>query len=257
MIAPLGSDSMSQSMNLLLAFLLGTAFGFVLEQAGFSSSRRLAGVFYGYDFTVLRVFFTAVITAMSGLLLLNHLGVLDLEMVVVNPTWLAPTVVGGIIMGLGFVVGGYCPGTSACAAAIGKVDALFFIGGGAVGVLAFAEAFPLYDRFYEATSLGSIKVFESLGLPEGVFALLLICGAVVAFYVTTLIERRVAGSSAPSGSFSARKHVTAGLVAVAVAIVLLFLRGATAAHSNRVSDAGSRAGHAGAPSFAEVHDKSL
>ena len=54
----------SQELNFLIAFVIGLGFGFALEQAGFSSSRKLAGMFYGYDTTVLKVFFTAAITAM-------------------------------------------------------------------------------------------------------------------------------------------------------------------------------------------------
>lgn len=50
-----------------VALAIGLAFGFVLERAGFGSSRRLAGIFYFRDMTVLRVMFTAVITAMLGL----------------------------------------------------------------------------------------------------------------------------------------------------------------------------------------------
>jgi hypothetical protein len=45
----------SENTNLFLAFLIGIGFGFVLEQCGFSSSRKLAGVFYGYDTVVLKV----------------------------------------------------------------------------------------------------------------------------------------------------------------------------------------------------------
>ena len=40
---------------------------------------------------------------------------LDLDAIYVNPTWLVPAIVGGVIMGLGFILGGYCPGTSICA----------------------------------------------------------------------------------------------------------------------------------------------
>jgi uncharacterized protein len=225
MIGPLGPELISDHVGLLVALLLGTAFGFVLEQAGFSSSRRLAGVFYGYDFTVLRVFFTAVVTAMSGVLLLGRFGLLDLDQIVVNPTWLAPAIVGGVIMGIGFILGGYCPGTSVCAAAIGKVDAMFFIGGGVLGVLAFGEGFPLYARFYESTSLGPIKVFDSLGVSAGVFALLLIGAAVAAFVITSRIERRVAGTAAPSQAFPARVHVAAGLSVLALGAVLVLLLG--------------------------------
>jgi uncharacterized protein len=240
MFAMLGPMFLSDRLDLLAAVVLGIAFGSVLEQAGFSSSRRLAGVFYGYDVTVIRVYFSAVVTAMSGLLLLGHFGLLDLDMIVVNPTWLAPAIAGGVIMGTGFILGGYCPGTSVCAAAIGKVDAMFFIGGGLLGVLAFGEGFPLYARFYESTSLGPITVFDSLGVTRGVFACVMIGAAVAAFAVTTLIEKRVAGTAAPSQGFSTRRHVAAGMSILALGIMLLFMLGWKATPVDRVSDARDR-----------------
>ncbi|HML85308.1 MAG TPA: YeeE/YedE thiosulfate transporter family protein [Bacteroidales bacterium] len=112
--------------NNLIALLVGMAFGFVLESSGFSSSRKLAGVFYGYDFVVLKVFFTAAITAALGLLIMSSIGMIDLSKIFINPTFLGPGIVGGIIMGFGFIMGGYCPGTSFCGAAIGKIDAIVF-----------------------------------------------------------------------------------------------------------------------------------
>ncbi len=223
MMGPFVPDLISNELNLVIAFLLGTGFGVTLEQAGFSSSRKLAGVFYGYDFTVLRVFFTAAVTAMSGTLLLGYFGLLDLDVIFVNPTWLAPALVGGAIMGAGFILGGYCPGTSLCAAAIGKVDAMFFVLGGAIGVFGFGEFYGLYKGFYESTSLGELKVYESLGLSQGLFAFLLIAVAIAAFAVTTVIEKKVAGEAAPSREFPTRRHLAAGAALVAIGLVLLVL----------------------------------
>ena len=57
------NEIITENANFLLAFFIGIAFGLVLESAGFSSSRKLAGVFYGYDTVVLKVFFTGAITA--------------------------------------------------------------------------------------------------------------------------------------------------------------------------------------------------
>jgi len=222
-MGPFVPDLISDQLNLVVALFLGMGFGFVLEQAGFSSSRRLAGLFYGYDFTVLRVFFTAAITAMSGTIVLSYLGFLDIDAIFVNPLWLWPAIVGGIVMGLGFILGGYCPGTSVCAASIGKVDAMFFVGGGLAGVLAFGEAFPLYHRFFESTARGPVKVFTSLGISQGVFAFLVIAMAVGAFYVTTRIEKKVAGNNAPSQSFPAALHLAAGGALLALGFVLMFM----------------------------------
>ncbi|MCX6144392.1 MAG: rhodanese-like domain-containing protein [Ignavibacteriales bacterium] len=235
-MGPFVPELISDQLNLVVALVLGIAFGAVLEQAGFSSSRRLAGVFYGYDFTVLRVFFTATVTAMSGVLLLGYFGLLDTEAIFVNPTWLVPAIVGGIIMGIGFVLGGYCPGTSVCAAAIGKIDAMFFIGGGLLGVFAFGELFSLYGNFYDSTSLGSIKVFDSLGMSQGLFAFLLIAMAVGAFAVTTVIEKRVNRSSAPSLEFKSRSHFAAGAGILALGVLFIVLPDRKTHLINKVSD---------------------
>jgi len=222
-MGPFVPDLISDQLNLVVALFLGIAFGAVLEQAGFSSSRRLAGVFYGYDFTVLRVFFTAAVTAIIGVILLNYAGLLDTDIIFVNPTWLVPTIVGGIIMGLGFILGGYCPGTSVCAAAIGKIDAMFFVVGGLAGIFLFGEFFPFYDQFFVSTSLGPVKVFDSLGISQGLFVFLLIVIAVAAFAVTTLIERHVNRENAPSLEFHTRRHIVAGAAVIALGIALVFL----------------------------------
>jgi rhodanese-related sulfurtransferase len=243
MIGPFVPDLISDQLNLVVALFLGMGFGYVLEQAGFSSSRRLAGVFYGYDFTVLRVFFTAALTAMSGVLLLGYYGLLDTDVIYVNPTWLWPAVVGGAIMGVGFILGGYCPGTSVCAASIGKIDAMFFVGGGLVGILAFAEAFPAYQHFYESSSLGPIRVFESLGISQGLFAFLLIAAAVAAFAVTTRVERRVAGPSAPSQAFGFARHLAAGGGVLALGLAFIAMPDRRAHMIAEVSDPGYLAAH--------------
>ena len=222
-MGPFVPELISEQLNLVVALFLGMGFGFVLEQAGFSSSRRLAGVFYGYDFTVLRVFFTAAVTAMSGVILLSYLGCLDMDAIFVNPLWLRPAIVGGIIMGLGFILGGYCPGTSVCAASIGKIDAMFFVGGGLLGVTVFGELFPLYHRFFESTARGPVKVFSSLGISQGLFAFLVIVMAVGAFYATTRIEKRVAGEKAPSQEFSVAKHTAAGAFVLVLGFMMLFM----------------------------------
>jgi len=120
-MGPLAPQIIGNELNLIVAFLIGIGFGFVLEQAGFSTSKKLVGLFYGYDFTVLKVFMTGGLTAMTGVIILTHFGFLDIDLVYINPLYLWSAIVGGLIMGLGFVIGGFCPGTSICAVAIGKL----------------------------------------------------------------------------------------------------------------------------------------
>ncbi len=184
------NEIISTSVNFLMAFLIGIGFGFVLESSGFSSSRKLAGVFYGYDTVVLKVFFTAAITAMIGLLFFSLFGWVDLDLLYVNPTYLPSAIGGGVIMGVGFIMGGFCPGTSVCAAAIGKIDAMVFVGGIFIGIFAFTEGYPLFEEFYKAGFQGYPRLNEVLGLSQGLLALGIVLAAFAMFYVGEWAEKK-------------------------------------------------------------------
>ncbi|NQU86461.1 MAG: YeeE/YedE family protein [Mariniphaga sp.] len=177
-------------LNLLIGFLIGIGFGFALEQAGFSSSRKLAGMFYGYDTTVLKVFFTAAIVALVGSQLLSFFGLLNLNLVYVNPYYLTATLVGGVIMGAGFIMGGFCPGTGLSALSIGKIDALFFLVGGMAGAFIFAETYPFIEAIAAGSYKGPVKVNEWLGLTPGIFTLILIVAAIAMFWMAEKAEKR-------------------------------------------------------------------
>jgi rhodanese-related sulfurtransferase len=183
-------------LSLFFALVLGVGFGYVLEQAGFSSSKKLAGVFYGYDFVVLRVFFTAGITAMVGLLFLSFMGWIDMSLVYVNPTYWRSAIIGGVIMGFGFILGGYCPGTSIVAATTGKVDAMLFLGGSMLGMFIFGHFYNQWEPIYNGYFAGNPFVYESLGISKSWFAFLLVMVAIIAFAVTQNIEDKVNNTSA-------------------------------------------------------------
>jgi len=180
----------SENTNFLLAFFIGIAFGWVLESSGFSSSRKLAGIFYGYDTVVLKVFFTGAITVMLGLLFMSLFGWIDLDLVYVNPTYVTSAIVGGMIMGAGFIMGGFCPGTSFCGAVIGKIDGMVFIVGLFIGIYGFAFTYPWWEKLYMAKYLGEPKISKVLGMSDGLFALLLILVALGMFAVAEWAERK-------------------------------------------------------------------
>ncbi len=175
-------------LNFFFALIIGIAFGFILEQAGFSSSRKLAGVFYGYDFVVLKVFFTAGITAATGLFFLKYMGWVNFDFLYINPLYIWSALVGGVIMGFGFILGGFCPGTSLTAAVIGKIDAWFFIFGMFVGVIIFGIFYPVFQPLHMGNFLGSPFIYDTLGLSPKWFLFFLVFMAVMAFAVTQIIE---------------------------------------------------------------------
>jgi len=84
---------------------------------------------------VLKVMFSAIVTAMIGIYFLSVIGFMDLSLIYVSNTYIIPQVLGGLILGVGFVIGGYCPGTSMVAFSTGKIDGFVYVLGLFAGIL--------------------------------------------------------------------------------------------------------------------------
>ena len=197
MMAPFyQSGSFGEGTSLAIALLIGLGFGFFLERAGFGSARKLVSQFYLNDLAVFKVMFTAIVTAMVGVTLLAWVGWLDLSMVYMVPTYLLPQIAGGLMLGAGFVIGGYCPGTSVAATATGRIDGLVYGLGLFAGMFAFAELFPWLKGFYEFGSGEAITIPEAFGLSRGVVVSAVVVMAVAGLYGATRIEKRFAAPSA-------------------------------------------------------------
>jgi len=177
--------------NFVIAILIGIAFGYIMEATGFSSSRKLAGVFYGYDFAVLKVFFTSAVVAVIGLYYMDYLNFVDISQLYVQPTYLWAAVIGGMIMGVGFLAGGFCPGTSLCAVAIGKIDGMVFTVGLMIGIFIFSESFSVLEPFFESSNLGHITLVDSLGMSPYWIILIITSVALVAFAFSDWVRSKV------------------------------------------------------------------
>ena len=189
MIAPLYKTGFfGREAGIICAMLLGFLFGFFLEKAGFGSSKKLSDVWYGRDFAVIKVMFTAVITSTLGLFGAFYLGFLDLDLVYINTTYLWPQITGAFIFGIGFAVGGYCPGTVAVATVTGKIDGIVFMLGFMGGVLIFSEVFSLIENFYNSGYLGRVFLNEVFGIPLGLMAAFIIVFALGAFLFLKWLE---------------------------------------------------------------------
>jgi uncharacterized protein len=193
MIGPLYvAGAFSYQASLVIAVAIGFLFGFVLERAGFGDARNLTNIFYFRDMRVLKVMFSALVTAMLGLIILNLLGLFDYSVLVdytLLKTYIWPQLVGGILFGLGFVIGGYCPGTAVVGVTSGKLDAVVFLVGMIVGIWVFAAGFPLWGSFYMSSDLGRLTLWQAFGLPKEVMALAITAMALAAFWLTGYGER--------------------------------------------------------------------
>jgi len=184
------ATSASHPWTYVLFGLIGFAFGFTLEMSGFGDSRKLAAQFYFTDLTVLKVMFTAIITAMVLTFGAAGLGILNFNQVWVNPTYLSSGILGGLIMGVGFIVGGFCPTTSLAAASTGKVDGMFFVFGGFFGAFLFSETEKYFDNWYtNAGYYGRLTLDQVFHLPVGVVVLLVVLMALFMFWGAEQLER--------------------------------------------------------------------
>jgi hypothetical protein len=178
-------------MEALIAVLLGFGFGFVLERAGFGSGCKLTAQFRLTDWSVFKVMFTAIVVAAVGMYVFDLLGLLEAGSVYVPVPYMWAIAVGGALIGAGFAVGGYCPGTAAVGLVTGRLDALVFFAGILVGTYVFAAFFPQFDAL---TTAGEFtrgdRLPEALGVPEWLVLAAMVAAAVGIYVLGGWFERR-------------------------------------------------------------------
>jgi uncharacterized membrane protein YedE/YeeE len=133
---------------------------------------------------------------MVGVYYLSVIGFVDLSLVYLTPTFLLPQIVGGLILGVGFVVGGYCPGTSCVAASTGRIDGMVYLLGIIFGIFVFGEMFPLVSSFYVSTPMGQITLPQISGLPYGLLVFLVVLMALGGFAGAEWVEKKMASKKA-------------------------------------------------------------
>ncbi len=195
---PLDLNSMVGHVGQNLFYIVtGIGFGFALEQAGFGNSKNLAAQFYLRDMRVLKVMFTAIVTAMLLLFWFSALGWVDYGGVFVPPMYLWPGILGGIIFGFGFVIGGYCPGTALVSLSTLKLDGLFFVLGLGAGMLVFGETIGWFRTFWETAGFhGDVTLMQVFHLSTGVVVLGVVIMALGMFFGAEKIEAYFAARDA-------------------------------------------------------------
>ncbi|KAA3646498.1 MAG: sulfurtransferase [Chloroflexi bacterium] len=220
-IFPISLNEIFLPIGVYAVFLvIGFAFGYVLEIAGFGNSRLLAAQFYFKNLTVLKVMFTAIIVAMVGIFLTTAVGLLDYNLIWVNPTYLWPGIIGGLIMGVGFIVGGFCPGTSLVAAATLKVDGFFFVAGVLTGIVAFGESVSLFTDFFYSSYMGRFTLMDLFNTSTGVVVVGVVLMALFMFWGGEKLEQIIGKQDSklwPRWRYGA----ALGLVAIAAVVLVI------------------------------------
>jgi len=190
----------SEEARLLTGIVIGFLFGFVLERGGFGNARKLAAQFYLNDMTVFKVMFTAILVAMVGLFGLSALGLADLSLMWINPTFIPAQAVGGFLLGVGFIMSGLCPGTAVVSMVSGRIDAWVAFLGIVLGIALFAltvDWLPGLGALYAAGSGEVSLLHEVFGVPALALVVGIVAVATLAFVGAEVVEGIVQGKRPP------------------------------------------------------------
>jgi uncharacterized protein len=181
--------------GMVSGLVCGFLFGYVLENSGFGSPCKLTAQFRLTDWSVLKVMFTAIVVAAAGLFALKQVGLINPDGVFVPTALLMAAAIGGVMVGSGFAVGGYCPGTSVVGLFSGRVDALVFLIGLVLGTFVFAG---VYGPAVEAImAMGEVEAGDTFSdawnIPEWFMVALLLTALIGVFFAGSWFERRSRG----------------------------------------------------------------
>jgi len=193
MLPLVSSVELATGTFVLLTLVGGLAFGVVLERAGFGSGCKLTAVFYGYDMSVVKVMFTAIVTAMVALWGLAAAGIIDMQQIYIVPTNYWAQLVGGLVFGAGFVIGGYCPGTAVVACASGRIDAVAFVLGLMAGIAFYARFLGDVEVWIRTNAIDDVTLPSLTGVAAGWWVALFVVVLAVAVWGMGIAERAFAG----------------------------------------------------------------
>ncbi|GJM14998.1 MAG: hypothetical protein DHS20C13_03250 [Thermodesulfobacteriota bacterium] len=127
-------------MQIILAIIIGTLFGFVLHRVGASNPQRIIDMLRLKDFHLMKAILFGIAVASSILFVGMSFGIIESSHLSVKASYWG-VIIGGLILGLGWAIGAYCPGTGVAALGDGRKDAIFFVLGGFVGALIYMLVF--------------------------------------------------------------------------------------------------------------------
>lgn len=172
-------------MTIFLAIILGILFGFALQRVGATNPQNIINMMRLTDLHLMKAIFFAIGISSTFLFLLMTLGVIDAGHLSVKSSYIG-VIVGGVMLGLGFAVAGYCPGTGLTALANGRKDALVFVGGGLVGALIYTLVYGSIKGSWLFNTIAGGKVMLATGSDKFQALLPMIPGTLLAAVIGIL-----------------------------------------------------------------------
>lgn len=192
--------------TIILAILIGGAFGFALDRVGATNPNYIIGMMRLSKLHLMKTILLAI--GVSSILMFAGLmaGIVDPGHMDIKTAY-AGVFIGGLLLGVGFAAAGYCPGTGVAALGTGRKDAFFFIAGGLLGAAAYMGSYAwvkstgvLDSILGGKTTIGSVSgtEFPALvpGLPGEVTGIVLgVVFVVIAFLLPDSLRGRAARTS--------------------------------------------------------------
>ena len=157
-------------MEILLAIVIGAAFGAVLDRIGATNPTYIGRMLALTNLNLMKTILLAIGTGSVLMFAGQMIGLVDVGHMSVKAAYVG-VFVGGLMLGAGWEASGFCPGTGVCAAASGRKDALFFIAGGLLGAAAYMVTYPAWkasgmldDVMGGKTTLGTVPGSKFDGL---------------------------------------------------------------------------------------------
>ena len=166
----------------MIGFIVGVLFGAGLLLAGLADPDKIIGTLRLKDFHAMRTIIVFILVGMLGTWILALLGMANFS---VKPAAILSVLIGGALLGTGFGLTGYCPGTALACAATGRIDAMVTVLGMFVGALVFILIYPgIAQPIEEIANFKKVMLPEITGIPRGVWVVVIVTFGSLALILT-------------------------------------------------------------------------
>ncbi len=164
------------------SFIIGILFGAALYLGGLAQPDKIIGTLRLKDFHAMRTIVLFVLVGMLGTWILQLTGHANMD---VKSAEIISILVGGALLGVGFGLTGYCPGTGLACAAAGRFDALITVIGMLFGALAYIYVYPYVNKpLTSVMNYGKVTLPERAGMNPAVFVIPIVVIGVLVLWLT-------------------------------------------------------------------------